>query len=83
LAKKNATEEQRGEEGLLKTAAKTVGNIVGKVASGVGAVGSEDASAAPRKKSAKVPKLAPKNKSRLPRREKKAKQKAMQATRSR
>jgi hypothetical protein len=83
LGKKNATEEQRGEEGLLKTAAKTVGNIVGKVASGVGAVGSEDASAAPRKKSAKVPKLAPKNKSRLPRREKKAKQKAMQATRSR
>ena len=37
---------------------------------------------APRMKSTKIPRLAPKNKSRLPRREKKAQQKAAQARQS-
>jgi hypothetical protein len=39
--------------------------------------------AAPRTKSIKIPKLASKNKSRLPRREKKARQKAADAAQSR
>ena len=72
MAKKKQTEEQPSE-GTLTEAAKTIGHIAGKVAVAVGAATPE--TSAP-KKSVKVPKLAPKNKSRLPRREKKARQKA-------
>jgi hypothetical protein len=69
--KKTDEQEQPPAEGALATVAKAVGKAAGTVAklAGVG-----DASAeAP--KSQKVPKLAPKNKKRLPRRQKKALQK--------
>ena len=88
MAKKKDSEEQ-GQEGVLATAAKVVGKAAGKVAKLTGAGGEAPAADAPAgdapaaaappepKKSAKVPKLAPKNKSRLPRKEKKAQKKAL------
>lgn len=72
MAKKEKTEESA--DGMLTAAAKSVGKAAGKVAAAVG-VGSES-SDAPKQPSTKVPKLAKKNKTRLPRREKKARKKA-------
>lgn len=78
MAKKKDNTDQP-EEGVLTAAAKAVGKAAGKVAALAGAGGetpAAEASPAEPKKTTKVPKLAPKNKSRLPRREKKARQKA-------
>ena len=58
----------------LTAVAKAVGKAAGTVAKLAGAGEAPVESDAP--KAAKVPKLAPKNKSRLPRREKKARQKS-------
>jgi hypothetical protein len=62
--------KKQSAEGVLVAAAKTIGAAVGRVVSEVGVH--------PQTKSGKVPKLAKKNKARLPRREKKALQKAGQ-----
>ena len=72
MAKKKETEEQ--SEGLLTAAAKAVGKAAGKVAKLTGADALVGEAPAPKK--AKVPKFAPKNKKRLPRKVKKAQQKA-------
>ena len=65
------------EDSVLATAAKNVGKAMGKVAGTMG-VESGDAAVAtnPTPKKEKVGKLQKKNKDRLPRREKKALQKA-------
>ena len=68
MAKKKTTEE--APEGILETAAKTLGTAAGKIAAAVGV----KAPTPPAKP--KVPKLASKNKSRLPRKQKKALKKA-------
>jgi hypothetical protein len=68
MAKKK-TEEEAGE-GILESAAKAVGKAAGKVAAAVGVTADEPVTPKPPK--VKVPKLAPKNKKRLPRKEKKA-----------
>jgi hypothetical protein len=68
MAKKK---QEESSEGVLVTAAKTLGTAAGKIASAVGATTPT--------KSVKVPKLAKKNKSRLPRREKKKLGKAKQS----
>jgi hypothetical protein len=65
MAKKKET--QAPPDGVLVVAAKTIGAAAGKIAAAVGV-------AAPAKP--KVPKLVYKNKRRLPRRQKKAMQKA-------
>ena len=69
MAKKKDQQEQT-EDGVLAAAAKTIGKAVGNVAAAVGVTA---------KPSVKVPKLAKKNKARLPRRQKKAQRKAKQA----
>ena len=61
-------EPAKESEGVLVKAAKTIGEAAAKIATAVGA-------AHPAEKK-KVPKLAKKNKSRLPRRQKKAARKA-------
>jgi hypothetical protein len=66
-----AEKKKHKEESGLVSAAKAVGEAAGKIAALVGV-----AEPGPPKKSMKIPKLAKKNKSRLPRREKKALQKA-------
>lgn len=63
--KKDPNEEPAGAP--LVEAAKTIGKAAGKVVAAVEGV---------MQKSSKIPKLAKKNKPRLPRREKKARQKA-------
>jgi hypothetical protein len=68
MPKKTKTEEP--PEGVLVTAAKTIGAAAGKVAAAVGI-------ATPPKP--KVPKLAKKHKSRLPRKQKKAAKKAVKS----
>jgi len=75
MAKKKTEESAPPAEGALATVAKAVGKAAGKVAKLAGA--EAPAAEAPPAKPAKVkiPKLAPKNKTRLPRREKKALQK--------
>ena len=65
MAKKK--KEDESAEPILVTAAKTIGSAAGKIASAVGVT-------PPRK--VKVPKLAKKNKAKLPRRQKKAAKKA-------
>ena len=80
MAKKKEAQEQPAE-GVLTAAAKKVGKAAGKVASAVGATAETPAEAPPpapkpQTKSVKVPKLEKKNKSRLPRKVKKAQQKA-------
>ena len=76
MAKKSATPEGSSES-VLVTAAKEIGAAAGKVAALVGVKGDPPA---PEQKNAPknvvVPKLAPKNKARLPRKLKKARQKA-------
>jgi hypothetical protein len=71
---KPGSDAKEHSEGLLVEAAKAIGGLAGKVAAAVG--GGEASPAqknAPRKTSGK---LQPKNKARLPRREKKARKKA-------
>src|SRR4051812_5140987 len=81
MAKKNDNQEKPAE-GVLVAAAKKLGKAAGKVAAVAGAGADAPAEEAappapkPQTKSVKVPKLAKKDKSRLPRKEKKAQQKA-------
>ena len=72
MAKREQNNQEEQGEGLLVGAAKTIGGLAGKVAVAVGVSEHGTSPAAPPKKSGK---LAPKNKSRLPRREKKARKK--------
>jgi hypothetical protein len=65
--------EPESEDSVLATAAKAIGSAAGKIASLAGV-----AEPAPHKK-AKQPKLQKKNRSRLPRRQKKARQKVAPA----
>lgn len=69
MAKKKDAQEESPQGGLVE-AAKTIGKVAGKVAASVGVT--------THPKSVKVPKLAKKEKSRLPRRQKKALRKAGQ-----
>jgi hypothetical protein len=71
MAKKKEAQEQ--PEGALVEAAKSIGEAAGKIAVAVGVTPSTP----PAKP--KIPKLAKKNKSRLPRRQKKAAQKVANA----
>jgi hypothetical protein len=71
MAKKKET--QAAADGVLVATAKTIGAAAGKIAAAVGVT-------APAKP--KVPKLADRQKSRLPRRQKKAAQKAAEKTKS-
>jgi hypothetical protein len=80
MAKKKDTQEAPAE-GVLVTAAKKIGKTAGKVAAVAGVTVEPPAEAAPpapkpQTKSTKVPKLEKKNKARLPRKQKKAQQKA-------
>jgi hypothetical protein len=68
MAKKKKEESPEAADSVLVSAAKGIGTAAGKVAAAVGVTA--DKPATPPKP--KVPKLAPKNKSRLPRRQKKA-----------
>ena len=76
MAKKDKPEEST--DGIITTAAKKLGKATGKVAAAVGATPETSGTEAPpvKQPSTKVPKLEKKNKNRLPRREKKARQKA-------
>ncbi|MEP6713931.1 MAG: hypothetical protein ABJC09_00050 [Terriglobia bacterium] len=67
----NKKETQEPTDGVLVAAAKTIGLAAGSIAAAVGMT-------APQKQ--KVPKLVNKNKSRLPRRQKKATKKAVTGT---
>jgi hypothetical protein len=73
MAKKKEEQEQPAE-GALATVAKAVGKAAGKVAKVAAAVEAAVVPS-PAPKKVKIPKLAPKNKSRLPRKQKKALQK--------
>lgn len=73
-----AKPKQKAKEGGLVSAAKALGVAAGKVAALAGVTAEPEAPVV-RKVSTKIPKLAKKNKSRLPRRQKKAAQKALQA----
>jgi hypothetical protein len=75
MAKKDKPEEST--DSIITTAAKKLGKAAGKVAAAVGATPETSGTEAPPAKqpSTKVPKLEKKNKNRLPRREKKARQK--------
>lgn len=75
---KKAKETESKEENLLVSAAKTIGKAAGKIAavSGVHLPEAGQPAHAQRSKG----KLAPKNKARLPRRQKKARKKAGSAT---
>jgi hypothetical protein len=77
MAKKDKPPEE-STEGTTTTATKKLGTAVGKVAAAVGATAETSGTEAPpvKQPSTKVPKLEKKNKNRLPRREKKALQKA-------
>ena len=65
--------KKKKEDSALVGAAEAIGATVGKIAALVGAVKTATAP-----KNIKIPKLAKKGKSRLPRKEKKAQQKAQQ-----
>ena len=68
-----AEKKKKKDESALVSAAEAVGAAIGKVAAAVGVTGEKPAT--PPSK-VKIPKLAKSGKSRLPRKEKKAKQKA-------
>jgi hypothetical protein len=70
MAKKKETQEG-SQDGVLATAAKTIGGAAGKIAAAMGV------STPPKPK---VPKLVKRNKKRLPRRQKKAARKAVKST---
>jgi len=67
--KKKPSTEPVAEESTLVSTAKAIGSAAGKIASAVGVKPSTPAKV-------KIPKLAPKNKARVPRRVKKAQKKA-------
>jgi hypothetical protein len=69
MAKKNEPKEESPDSALV-AAAKTIGSTAGKIAAAVGVTVKERNTTAPAKLKAKQ--LVKKNKSRLPRREKKA-----------
>ena len=71
-----ADKKKKKEDSALVSAAEAVGTAVGKVAALVGAAG-EKPKTPPKR--VKIPKLAKKNKSRLPRKQKKTQQKTAQA----
>ena len=75
MAKKDKPEST---DGIITTVAKKPGKAAGKVAAAVDATPETSGTEAPpvKQPSTKVPKLEKKNKNRLPRREKKALQKA-------
>lgn len=77
MAKKQTppAEQEQGSEGLLVSAAKGLGAAAGKIATLAGAKADAPAEGAKPKSppKPKIEKLAPKNKTRLPRKEKKAK----------
>jgi hypothetical protein len=77
MAKKDKPEEST--ELIITTVAKKLGKAAAKVAAAVGATPETSGKEAPpmKQSSTKVPKLEEKNKNRLPRREKKARQKAL------
>jgi len=72
MAKKSTTPEG-SSEGILVSAAKEIGAAAGKVAALAGVKAEKE----PSPKKVVIPKLAPKNKSRLPRKQKKAQKKTM------
>lgn len=74
MAKKKTEEAPAPEESVVVTAAKALGAAAGKIAHAAGVT----AATPPAKP--KIPKLASKNKSRLPRRAKKKAQKAKTGT---
>ena len=76
MAKKDKPEES--SDNILTKAAKKLGKAAGTVAAVVGATPETPGTEAPpvKQPSTRVPKLEKKNKSRLPRREKKARRKA-------
>jgi hypothetical protein len=71
--KKKKKTEPEAEEGALVSAAKAIGAAAGKVAAMAGAALEPKVPSPPK---VKIPKLQPKNKTRMPRRQKKALQKA-------
>lgn len=71
MSKKTKTDEPK-EETVLVAAAKKIGETAGKIAALAGATAEPKVSL-----KVKIPKLAKKNKSRLPRRQKKAQKKAL------
>jgi len=73
MAKREKTQEQH-EESLLVGAAKKIGSLAGKVAAAVGVSEAPPGTSPPTTR--RTGKLPPKNKSRLPRRQKKAQKKA-------
>ena len=77
MAKKDKPKEST--EGIITTVAKKLGRAAGKVAAAVGATPETSAAeaASMKQSSTKVLKLKKKNKNRLPRREKKAREKAV------
>ena len=75
-AQQNMAEKKRGTtEGGLAGGSKAPDKGAGEKAAVSEVAGETARQIAPSRKSRKIPKLAPKNKSRLPRREKKARQK--------
>lgn len=74
MAKREQKNQEEQGDGLLVGAAKAIGGLAGKVAHAVGVGESHQAAGAGSQE--KRGKLQPKNKSRLPRREKKARKKA-------
>ena len=72
--KKKKKADPEPEEGLLVSAAKAIGSVAGKVAALAGAAAPEAKPPSPPR--VKIPKLQPKNKTRMPRKQKKALQKA-------
>ena len=75
---KKAKETESKEENLLVTAAKTIGKAAGKIAA-VSGVQQRPEAGQPARAHGPKGKLAPKNKARLPRRQKKARKKAQSA----
>jgi hypothetical protein len=75
-------DKKKAAEGGSVSGTKTTDKTAKKKAVAPDAVPEAAAEPAPGMKSTKIPKLAKKNKSRLPRREKKARQKAAQARQS-
>jgi hypothetical protein len=79
--KKEKAAEPTGEEAVLTTTAKAIGKAAGKIAALAGVEPPAEKPNTP--KTYRVPKLEKKNKSRLPRRQKKAQQKLAAAQNAR
>jgi hypothetical protein len=72
MAKQKQPKEGGADEGAIVATAKTVGKLAGKVAATTGMSPERQLSPQPARAAAKTGKLPKKNKSRLPRRQKKA-----------